>query len=101
MRQLFALALCAWSAEEQAEEAIRECSRLSAAIAIFLLRRRESPARLASAVADMELICARLRLIIGEDLVDLEKVASLARLQARLVAAAQPAAMFDVEGAHQ
>lgn len=99
MRQLFALALCAWSVEDQAEEAILECSRLSAAIAVFLLRRRGSTARLASAVADMEVICSRLRFIIGEDLVDLEKVESLARLQTRLAAAATDVATPSYDGA--
>jgi len=100
MRKLFALALCAFSVDDQAEEAIHECSRLSAAIAVFLLRRRESPARLATAVADMEVICHRLRFIIGEDLVDLEKVASLARLQNRLASAARDLPVAST-GVHQ
>jgi hypothetical protein len=95
MRQLFSLALCAWSAEDQAEEAIAECSRLAAAIAVCLLRGRGSMSRIAMAIADMELICSRLRLIVGEDLVDLEKVDGLARLQARLIAVSAQAPVTE------
>lgn len=92
MRELFSLAMCAWTVEEQAEEAISECSRLSAAIAVFMVRRLRHPgstARVASAIADMEIMLQRLRMVIGSDLVDLEKTESLFRLQARVTAAAQ------------
>lgn len=89
MRELYRLALSAWPVENQAEEAIAECSRFSASVAVCLLRGHAPTARVAAAIAEMEVICQRLRQIVGEDLVDLEKVAVLHRLARRVHAAAE------------
>lgn len=85
MQQLYRRAVDCWPVHAHAWDAIDECSRLSASVAVALLRGRSSGAGLATAIADMEVICERLRMIVGDGLVDLEKVESLQRLQARLV----------------
>lgn len=98
MLQLYRRALDVWTVDYHAREAIGECSRLSATVSVCLLRRRRSTTELASAIADMEIICERLRLIVGDGLVDLEKVESLGRLQANLALAEQANGIGDEPG---
>ncbi|MGH8782089.1 MAG: hypothetical protein ACREXZ_23770 [Paraburkholderia sp.] len=85
MRELYRRVVDFWPVHAHAWDAIDECSRLSASVAVSLLRGRSSGAGLAAAIADMEVICERLRMIVGDGLVDIEKVESLQRLQGRLV----------------
>jgi hypothetical protein len=49
-----------------------------------LLRGHGSQAEVAAEIASVEIMCSQLRLIVGSELVDIEKVEKLAELQARL-----------------
>lgn len=85
MDHLYQQAVLVLGKGECVDGLMRECSRLAATLGIVFARGRGSFADVASAVASMEVACSQLRAVIGSDLVDLEKVAVLARLQ-RLVA---------------
>lgn len=66
------------------EDALRTCSRLAACLTVVFQRGRGELATVATQVAAMEVACDRLRLIVGSELVDLEKVEVVARLQAQV-----------------
>ncbi len=63
---------------------VRECHLLMEELARRLAGNTGRTDELAAAVAEVETVCDLLRLIVGDGLVDLHKVASLARLQNQL-----------------
>lgn len=71
-------------------QAMQEAYHLVEAIARLRAGDESRTDETAAAVAEVELACEQLRLIVGTGLVDLHKVAAPHRLQGRLRAHAQP-----------
>lgn len=98
MQALFKLVAKTLPDRQQAEEAVIVCAHLSAAVNVHLIQNRASAARIAARhIAEMELMCERLRSIVGDGLVELEKVEALSRLQRRLLAPYTGAQKHDEE----
>lgn len=83
-----------WGTERQMVIAMEECGELTAAISHFMRERPGSVSELAEEIADMELVCTSLRLLVAdydpdvdrETLVDDFKHSKWNRLESRLEA---------------
>ena len=84
MDHLYKQAIDVWGKAAQIGMAMEECNELAAQLHRVFFRGRGKPADVASEIADVEIMCAQLRLIVGNELVDLEKLGKIARLQQRL-----------------
>lgn len=80
---LASLAVHEWGNATQLLMAMEECGELVAAINQFL-RGRKDKQQLAEEIADVEIMCAQLRYMIGDKFVDKEKHKKLRRLGERL-----------------
>ena len=81
--RIYDAAIQRWGAATQIAMFAEECAEASAAATRYLFRDRGT---LAEEVADVEIMCAQMRRILGNDPVDEHKRAKLRRLQERLAA---------------
>lgn len=88
-RQLCEAALVTWGEESQLDMAIEECAELIAAIQ---QQRRGRVARqeVAAEVADVEIMCQQLRVVLGDDAVDNAKHLKFERLRSYLRGGQEP-----------
>lgn len=77
-------ALAKWGETAQILTAQGKCSELAAKLYQTFFCDQGCKADVASGIADVEIICGQIRLIVGDSLVDLEKADKLSRL-ARLL----------------
>ena len=75
-----------WGTEAQLVIGMEECGELLVAISHHLRDRPGSDVALAEEIADVELVCTSLRLLVGDDAVDQFKRRKWDRLQSRLEA---------------
>lgn len=68
----------------QIQQTMAECGELITALSHYFASGRGTAADVATEIADVEIMCAQMRMIVGSELVDLEKVEKLAQLQALL-----------------
>lgn len=87
--ETYQAALDTYGITAQVCQTMEECAELTSALNRVLLRGRGSLADVATEIADVEIMCAQMRLLVGDELVELEKVEKLARLQSRLAKAAR------------
>ncbi len=83
-RRLCYRAFRKWGESSQLIIAMEECGELLVAISHFLRERPDATANLAGEIADVELVCTSLRLLVGDDAVDDAKREKWARLESRL-----------------
>lgn len=83
MNNIYQHALNAWGEEAQLKMAIEECAELIVAINKSW-RKKGTDAELAEEIADVEIMCNQLRLIVGPKLVERIKKIKLKRLENRL-----------------
>ncbi len=69
-----------WGIDFQMMMAQEECGELIAAISQFK-RGRKDKKQLAEEIADVEIMCSQLRIIIGHNIVDVEKLKKICRLE--------------------
>lgn len=81
--KIFTRALEKYGIAEQLEKAIEECGELIVEISHFKSS-RSTRAKLAKEVADVEIMCAQIRLIIGNALVSMARNAKVERLRNRI-----------------
>jgi hypothetical protein len=79
-QEMYEKAIEHWGEAAQIDMAIEECAELILSL-MHRLRRRNSIEDVAEEVADVEIMCGQLRLMVGSDLVDQVKVRKLERLQ--------------------
>jgi len=79
---LYEMAIKEWGVSAQMLMAIEECSELTNAIRGIIRGRK---ANVAEEIADVEIMCAQLRLMFGSYAVEREKTKKLARLRQRLM----------------
>lgn len=84
MQIAYEQAVQAFGTERCLHAASKDAGALLAVMAAHPNGGRRDLDAMARAVADMEVRCEQLRLIVGSGLVDLHKVSSLARLQSQL-----------------
>lgn len=82
-RKLYLDAIVNGGAELQFHMAMEECLELALTI-LRLYRKRATLRDIASEVADVEILCGQLRLMIGDDVVDRIKQSKLERLRIRI-----------------
>lgn len=82
--QLFKETIAKWGVAAQVTMGMEECGELIAALNQYFFRRRITIEALAQEVADVELVCAQMRSLIGDDVVDVAKKYKIERLEARL-----------------
>lgn len=82
-RLLYAKAVVVFGKEHQMRKAMEECGELIAAINQYADGRISEEA-IASEIADVEIMCAQLRLIVGSIVVKEQKAKKLNRLIARI-----------------
>ena len=83
IERLYSAAIGLWGAESQMRLVQEECAELIVAIN-HVLRGRIGIHALSTEVADVEIMCAQLRLLIGHGPVDAAKKAKLERLHGRV-----------------
>lgn len=83
VERLYSAAIRLWGAECQIRMVQEECAELIVAVS-HVLRGRIGMHELSSEIADVEIMCAQLRLLIGHGPVDAAKKAKLERLQQRV-----------------
>lgn len=81
--QLFEEAQKKWGMTAQLMMATEECAELIVAVN-HALRGRGAPEALAEEIADVEIMMAQLRVIVGPEVVDFYKDQKLARLRTRV-----------------
>ena len=79
-QKLYHKALIAWGINSQVLTCIAECGELIAALPQYFFRGRLDAATVAAQVADVEIMCGQMRVLLGEGLVDLAKAEKLSRL---------------------
>ena len=82
-RELYQQALNQWGSKAQMLQAMEECAELIQALSHWM-RNRNTLMDLAEEIADTEIMCEQLRLVIGGAAVDAVKEAKLQRLKRRL-----------------
>ena len=80
---LYRRALEAWGASDQVHMMIEECAELVTALAHWR-RGRVDRIAVAEEVADVEVMCGQLRVLLGDDLVSKAKQRKLERLKDRI-----------------
>ncbi len=85
IKELYKLALEKWGTSAQVTQAMEECGELIAALNQYFFRERLTRADLASEIADVELMCEQLRVIIGDKTINKEKARKVRRLRKRLM----------------
>ena len=73
-----------WGEDLQFDMVIEECSELIASICHYK-RHRNNKIDVASEIADVEIMCDQLRLIIGDDIIESQKKHKMERLKNRLI----------------
>jgi NTP pyrophosphatase (non-canonical NTP hydrolase) len=84
MRSLVIAALKKYGYSAQVLQTMEECGELIAALNQFVFRKRISAEKLASEIADVEIMCDAMRSMVGDDLVDKQVLKKLNRLKKRL-----------------
>ena len=82
-KSIFEKAISKWGNASQMMMAQEECGELVACISQFI-RGRKSKFHLAEEVADVEIMCEQIRIMIGDEIVDREKRKKVVRLAERL-----------------
>ncbi len=85
IKELYKQALEKWGTAAQVTQAMEECGELIAALNQYFFRERLTRADLASEIADVELMCEQLRVIIGGKTIDKEKARKVKRLRKRVM----------------
>lgn len=82
-QSIYRKALYVWGEPLQIEKAVEECLELAIALKHFP-EGKATAAQVIDEIADVEIMCAQLRIIFGEVLVDYQKEKKLERLGSRL-----------------
>lgn len=82
--ELCARAILAFGMAEQVTQAMEECGELVAALNQHFLRGRITAEDAAGELADVEIMCRQMRMLLGDTLVDLAVAQKADRLEARL-----------------
>lgn len=80
-KSIYKLALEHWGMSSQVSMAMGECGELIAALNQFFTQKKGTKEDVITEIADVEIMCAQLRIIVGSDLVDKEKEKKLERLR--------------------
>jgi NTP pyrophosphatase (non-canonical NTP hydrolase) len=80
-RALFERALLRWGATAQVNTAMEEMGECIAAMNQYFFRGKISASMMASEIADVEIMCEQLRLIVGDGIVDKKRAYKLRRLR--------------------
>lgn len=83
VERLYSAAIEKWGTEPQMRMAQEECAELIVAIG-HMLRGRVGIRDLSSEIADVEIMCAQMRLLVGHGPVDAAKTSKLKRLAERV-----------------
>ena len=81
--EIYKKAIRFYGHQSQMIQTCEECGELIMEISHFM-RKKTTIYNLAGEVADVEIMCAQMRLLVGSEAVDRAKAAKLDRLQARL-----------------
>ena len=73
-----------WGVTMQVVIAMEECGELVAALSHYFFRGRISRETVAQEIADVEIVCAQLRIMVGAEIVDKAKKEKLDRLEEKL-----------------
>lgn len=79
-KKLYDAALQKWGAESQIEQTVEECAELIVALKHWP-RGKANASNVASELADVEIMCGQMRILLGDILVDEAKSEKLDRLE--------------------
>ena len=81
---IYEQAISLWGPQLQVAMFAEECSEAAASSMRYLFRNMDRAGGLASEVADVEIMCEQMRIVLGNEAVSAAKSAKLARLQSRI-----------------
>lgn len=84
MKELYEAAVKRWGRSSQVMQTQEECAELIVAINKYFFRDCLEKGSVVEEVADVEIMCAQMRVILGDELVDAAKATKLERLKSLL-----------------